>query len=389
MKVLQEHSPGCIKEQTIKNYSGLKIAIDASMCLYQFLIAVRQDGQSLTNENGDITSHLQGMFYRTIRLLDNGIKPVYVFDGKPPELKSGELAKRSERRADAEDGLKAAQEEGNAEDIEKFERRLVKVTKEHNNEVKHLLTLMGIPYVEAPGEAEATCAALCKAGLVYATGTEDMDALTFGTPRLLRHLTMPEQRKLPIIEIDLSIALRDLNMTQDEFIDFCILLGCDYTATIRNVGPSKAYELITEHKNIESSLKNLPERYVVPTDFLHKEAHAIFIEPDVIDVETVKLTWGKPDKDALVKYLSEEKGFNAERVGNGVQRMLTSRKFMSQTRLDSMFAPKATGASGSVNPAKIAAEKKKAEEAKQKANKRKNPTGGPSGSANSAKKARR
>ena len=87
-KLIADVAPAAIKENEIKNYFGRKVAIDASMSLYQFLIAVRQDGGAmLTTEDGSTTSHLMGMFYRTIRMVDNGIKPVYVFDGKPPTMK--------------------------------------------------------------------------------------------------------------------------------------------------------------------------------------------------------------------------------------------------------------------------------------------------------------
>lgn len=130
------------------------------MCLYQFLIAVRAEGAQLTSVDGETTSHLMGTFYRTIRLVENGIKPVYVFDGKPPQMKSGELNKRQERREEAQKSLDKATEAGDKVEIDKFNRRLVKVTKEHAEEAKQLLTLMGIPYVEAPCEAEAQCAAL-------------------------------------------------------------------------------------------------------------------------------------------------------------------------------------------------------------------------------------
>jgi flap endonuclease-1 len=147
-KVIGDHAPNAIKENEIKNFFGRKVAIDASMCIYQFLIAVRQeDGGNLTNENGETTSHLMGTFYRTIRLLENGIKPVYVFDGKPPEMKGHELVKRQERRADAQAGLDKATDEGDAENVEKFTRRLVKVTKEHSLECQKLLELMGVPCV--------------------------------------------------------------------------------------------------------------------------------------------------------------------------------------------------------------------------------------------------
>lgn len=148
-KLIADYAANAIKESEIKNYFGRKIAVDASMCIYQFLIAVRQEGGgNLTNEDGETTSHLMGMFYRTIRLMENGIKPVYVFDGKPPELKGGELVKRQERRADAKENLEKAADAGDAENVEKFTRRLVKVTKEHGEECRRLLGLMGVPCIE-------------------------------------------------------------------------------------------------------------------------------------------------------------------------------------------------------------------------------------------------
>jgi len=206
-RLISDNAPHAIKEHKLENYFGRKIAIDASMSIYQFLIAVRQAGGEgqLTNEAGEVTSHLTGMFYRTIRLMENGIKPVFVFDGKPPTMKGGQLAKRKERQQAAEAELtKLTEEGGAAEDIERQQKRLVRASREQSEEVKTLLRLMGVPVLDAPCEAEATCAAICKAGLVYATGTEDMDALTFGTPILLRHLQKAESAKLPILEINLQ-----------------------------------------------------------------------------------------------------------------------------------------------------------------------------------------
>lgn len=151
-KLIADVAPGAIKENKIENYFGRKVAVDASMSLYQFLIAVRSEGAQLTNAEGETTSHIMGTFYRTIRMVDNGIKPVYVFDGKPPTLKSGELEKRGEKRAEAEAALAKAKEEGNVEEVDKQSRRLVKVGKDHVEDCKQLLKLMGIPYIEAPCE---------------------------------------------------------------------------------------------------------------------------------------------------------------------------------------------------------------------------------------------
>merc|ERR1712142_1180835 len=162
---------------------------------------------------------------------------------------------------------------GAAEDVEKFNKRLVRVTSKHNEEAKKLLKSMGIPYVDAPGEAEASCAALVKAGKVFATGTEDMDSLTFGSSVVLRHLTFSEARKMPIKEYNLSKILDDLSLTQDEFIDLCILLGCDYCDSIKGVGPKRAIELIKQYRTIEEILKHLDtKKYPVPEDWMYKEA---------------------------------------------------------------------------------------------------------------------
>ncbi|NWI92234.1 FEN1 endonuclease, partial [Pitta sordida] len=288
-KLIADVAPGAIRENDIKSYFGRKVAIDASMSMYQFLIAVRQGADALHTEDGETTSHLMGMFYRTIRMVENGIKPVYVFDGKPPELKSGELAKRTERRAEAEKQLREAQEAGEEESVEKFSKRLVKVTPQHTQECKRLLALMGIPYVEAPGEAEASCAALVKAGKVYAAATEDMDCLTFGSPVLMRHLTASEAKKLPIQEFHLSRILQELRLTWEQFVDLCILLGCDYCGSIRGIGPKRAVELIREHKSIEAIVKHLDtKKYPLPENWLHREAQRLFLEPEVVDAEAVE-----------------------------------------------------------------------------------------------------
>uniref|UniRef100_A0A3B4EN55 Flap endonuclease 1 n=1 Tax=Pygocentrus nattereri TaxID=42514 RepID=A0A3B4EN55_PYGNA len=328
-KLIADQAPSAIKEQDIKNYFGRKIAVDASMCIYQFLIAVRQDGNVLQNEDGETTSHLMGMFYRTIRMLDSGIKPVYVFDGKPPQLKSGELEKRGERRAEAEKLLAQAQETGEQENIDKFSKRLVKVTKQHNDECKKLLKLMGVPYIEAPCEAEASCAALVKAGKVFATATEDMDGLTFGTSVLLRHLTASEA----------SFTLQLIHSSSLlQFIDLCVLLGCDYCGTIKGIGPKRAIDLIRQHGSIEEILENIDQsKHPAPEDWLYKEARGLFLEPEVVDCSNVELKWSEPDEDGLIQFMCAEKQFNEDRIRNGCKKIMKSRQGSTQGRLDTFF----------------------------------------------------
>ncbi|KAI0448201.1 DNA-repair protein rad2 [Xylaria telfairii] len=317
----------------------------SSMSIYSFLIAVRSDGQQLMNESGDTTSHLMGMFYRTLRMVDNGIKPLYVFDGAPPKLKSGELAKRFQRKAEANEDLEEAKETGTAEDVEKFSRRTVRVTREHNAECQQLLKLMGIPYIVAPTEAEAQCAVLARAGKVYAAASEDMDTLCFDSPILLRHLTFSEQRKEPIQEISVDRALEGLRMDRKQFVDLCILLGCDYLDPIPKVGPTTALKLIREHGTLEKVvefIQNDPKhKYTVPEDWPFADARALFFEPDVrkADDPLCDFKWEKPDIDGLVKFLCTDKGFNEDRVRGGAARLEKASKSSQQARLEGFFKP--------------------------------------------------
>ncbi|XP_034256035.1 flap endonuclease 1-like isoform X1 [Thrips palmi] len=355
-KLIADIAPLAVKENEIKNFFGRKVAIDASMSLYQFLIAVRSEGAQLTDAAGETTSHLMGTFYRTIRLIENGIKPVYVFDGKPPEMKSGELNKRAEKREEAQKSLQQAEEAGDTENIDKFNRRLVKVLPIHNEQCKNLLKLMGVPYIDAPCEAEAQCAALVKSGKVYATATEDMDALTFGSSVLLRHMTFSEARKMPIQEFHLSKVLEELELTHSEFIDLCILLGCDYCDSIRGIGPKRAIDLIKQHRNIETIIKNLDlKKYSLPENWPFQEARRLFMEPQVADPETLQLKWTDPDEEALVKYLCGDKNFNEERVRNGAKKLAKARTGTTQGRLDSFFK---------VLPSPSAGQKRKSEDSK-------------------------
>ena len=339
-KLISDHAPHAIKETKMESLFGRKIAVDASMSIYQFLIAVRQIGEGqLTNDNGEVTSHLTGMLYRTIRMLEAGIKPVFVFDGKAPTMKSGELAKRKERQKAAEAELtKLQQEGGSAEDIERQEKRTVRASREQSEEVKRLLQLMGVPVIDAPCEAEASCARLAAAGKVYGTGTEDADALTFGTPVLVRHLNAAEAKKQPIVEVNLAAALDGLQLSMPQFIDLCILCGCDYTDSIKGIGPITALKLIQEHGNIEGVLKNIDlKKHTLPEPFPFEEARKLFVEPEVCDAESVELKWGECDVAGLKQFLVEEKQFAEERVNKAIERMQKCKGKSNQGRLESFF----------------------------------------------------
>lgn len=338
--IIQEHVPNAIKNRDIKHFFGRKVAIDASMSLYQFLIAVRQqDGIQLSTSDGETTSHLMGVFYRTLRMIDNGIKPCYVFDGKPPILKSHELSKRTQRRDESEKKMNEATDQT---EILKHERRLVKVLPWHTEEAKKLLELMGIPYVNAPCEAESQCAELAKKGKCYGAASEDMDTLCYRTPFLLRHLTFSEARKEPISEIDTEIVLSGLELTLEQFIDLGIMLGCDYCESIKGVGPVTALKLIKEHNSLEKIIElieggKLNSKWKIPENWPYKEARELFLHPDVIDGNEVELKWKEPNEEGLIQFMCKEKGFNEERIRSGITRLKKGLKKGVQVRLDSFF----------------------------------------------------
>eukprot|EP00796_Vickermania_ingenoplastis_P000416 gene416-222_t len=314
-KLLYDKAPRSIREQEMKNYFGRKIAIDASMSIYQCIIAMKgfQDGQGveLTNAAGEVTSHLNGIFARTLRMVDEGIKPIYVFDGKPPSLKSITLDSRRQKAGEAEKKFEEAKEAGDNEQMEKMSKRTVRVTHEQNEEVKKMLTLMGIPVVQAVSEAEAQS---------WAVGTEDMDALTFGAKVMLRHLHFSDAKKRPILEVHLNDVLQETGLSMDQFIDLCILLGCDYLPKLPGIGPQKAWENIQKYGSIE------------------KIARALFKHPEVVPAEDVAIQFSEPDESGLMKFLVEEKLFNPERVTKGIARLKAAMKVKTQGRLD-QFLP--------------------------------------------------
>ncbi|GAB0492685.1 hypothetical protein MMPV_003953 [Pyropia vietnamensis] len=346
-KLLGDHAPGSIKDVELKSLFGRKIAIDASMSIYQFLVAVRQaGGESLTNDAGDVTSHLSGLFHRTVRLMEMGIKPVYVFDGAPPEMKSGELKKRSEAKAAAQAAAAKAQEEGNAELAEKYTRRVNSVTPAMTADCKVLLRAMGVPVVEAPCEAEAQCAAMAKAGLVYAMASEDMDSLTFGAPLLIRQMwagarTGADKKGVKPMTFNLEAALSGLDMTMAQFVDVCILCGCDYTDSIKGIGPTKALSLVRKFGELSAVINALKVegKYSIPDSFPVEEVRELFVSPKVTDPASLNLKWGQVDEAGLKALLVEQSQFKEETVQSGIARIRKSMKNSTQGRLDSFFKP--------------------------------------------------
>lgn len=302
LKFLSDY-PDLIQEKEIKNYYGKRIAIDISILMYQVVIAIRNSGSDLTNNKGQITSHILGLFNKTLAFLDKGIIPIFVFDGKPPILKQKILDARKQIRKKALEKLNEAQTES---DKIKYFKRSVCITREQMDQCRELLTLMGIPFINAPEEADSELAYLCKSNMVYAVLTEDMDILTFGSPKIIRNLT--SNKKIPL-EIKLSDILDKLKLSHDEFIELCILFGCDYCPNIADVKVSDMYQIYLKHKSIDKTLEELKTcGYVIPEVFEYTDAKQYFMNSthDVVSGEVLKLK--KPDIDKILNLLVNRYG---------------------------------------------------------------------------------
>jgi len=349
MSLLQEKAPGCIKKVQLDMLTGRIVACDASMAMYQFLVITQGFNQNtglteLTDKEGNRTAHLVGLLNRTIQFMENGIKPIWVFDGKAPELKRGEIAKRQKAKQEAQKKFEEAQESGDLEQALKHKVMNTTITSQMTADCKKMLRLMGCPVIEAPSEAEAQCASLVKLGKAYATATEDMDALTFGTEVLLRGFN---SKKEPILEVNLQQMLKELELNYEEFIDLCILCGCDYSEPLEGIGPVTAYKLIKENKRLEDVVKKLEEdnkkgtkkrKWVIPEHFTYPEARELFKNPEVIqDFSNVSIKWEKPKEEEMTSFLCGDKGFAEQRVANAIKKLKNLDGKGMQSRLENFF----------------------------------------------------
>lgn len=311
-----------------KDLEGRSVSIDAFNTLYQFLSTIRQrDGRPLTDENGNITSHLSGILYRNSSMVEKGIKPIYVFDGKSSELKSDTQAKRREVRDQAEKIYKEALAEGDTEKARKFAMRSSKLSSEIIESSKKLLSLMGIPYIEAKGEGEAQAAYLVSNGDAYAVASQDYDCLLFGAKRVVRNLAISSN--LGNLEYyELNRVLKELNVTREELIDMGILIGTDFCEGLKGVGAKTALKLA--HKGqLKEKLAELQEQSTHDLD----EVRELFLNHEINT--DYKIKWEKPKQDKLIEFLCYEHGFSVDRVTKASDKLKNLNS--SQGSLDAWF----------------------------------------------------
>jgi flap endonuclease-1 len=347
-KLISSKANGAVVVKTLQSYQGQNIAVDASVCIYQFLIAMRwaYRGHDLKNRNGQTSSHLLGFLTRTAGLMERDIYPLYVFDGPPPALKLNTLNARIQRQQEAQIALDSGALDSDLDEMKRLSKRTIRMNSGHVEECKKLLSLLGLPIIQAKSEAEATCAALVKSGLCSAISTEDMDALTLGAPRVTRHLSASEskKKKIPLTEIQLDVVLKSMKLTMDQFIDLCIMLGCDYHPKLAGLGPESAYEAIKCYGSIEgylSSAKNVKKK---PDLTLIQEVRQQFKHPEVTICTAEELMPQAPNESEIFQFLCKDRQFSVERVEKA---LLKVKSFQSQR-----FPTKAASAAGSPSSSK-------------------------------------
>ena len=314
------------EKTTLEAFSSKVIAIDAYNAIYQFLASIRgPDGLQLSDTDGRITSHLSGLLYRNINFLSLGIKPVYVFDGKPPSLKTAEIERRKQIKKDATVKYEKAIAAGNMEDARKFAQQTTSMKDGMVKDSKQILMYFGIPYIDAPSEGEAMAAHLTNTGQAYASASQDFDSILCGAKRLIRNFTNSGRRKIPnrntYVEIEPEIietqkTLDSLGITREQIVDVGILIGTDFNPNgFDRIGPKTALKMIKQY----SRLEDIPQIQEQLNEIDYQQIRKIFLEPIVADVD--EIVFGDVDYEGMTNYLVKERSFSEDRIQSSLNRL--------------------------------------------------------------------
>lgn len=293
---------GIINEIKLSELKGKKIAIDISLLIYQIIIGIRNSGSDIFNNQGKSVSHIFGLFNKITMLLRNKIIPIFVFDGIASELKQKTIEKRRKKKYNA---IIKMNETYDINEKIKYFKQTVSLTKEILDECKEILDLMGIPYIIAPEESDSQCAYMVKERLVDAVYTDDMDILTFWSPRIIKNLFNKNKK---VLEIKLDTILNKLNLSQEQFIEFCLLLGSDYNNGLTSINYTIIYNFYQENKNIKKTLEALKVHNYKVRFFNYKSIKDYYIKSPHIKINLENLKLKNIDKNKLVDCLVNKYG---------------------------------------------------------------------------------
>jgi flap endonuclease-1 len=321
------------------------VAVDAHLFLYQFLTTIRQrDGSFLTDSQGRVTSHLSGLFMRNAKLMQQGLRLAYVFDGKAPELKMREREKRRKLKEEAEIKYEEAKKKEDIDEMKKYAARTTRLTKEMIEESKELIKAMGIPMIQAPSEGEAQAAHMVREDKAYAVASQDADSLLFGSPKLLRNLSLAGKRKKtnklayetikPEI-VSLADTMNDLGISNDQLIVLGMLVGTDFNdGGIKGIGPKNAIKLVKKYPDDFDSLF-MEVKWNDLFDYPWTDVFYLFKKMPVTD--DFSLDWRELDRDKVYEILVEEHDFSEERVNSTIEKLIKEKENQTQKGLGEFF----------------------------------------------------
>lgn len=340
--IIKNYANSSIRDITLNELWGKKIAVDTSIYLYRF-----------KHFNNDI---LSGFTRQILKLLKNGITPFYIFDGKPPEEKKEVLDTRKNRKAylhykceilenimlkkdnmenylenielskekltEYFNSFKDINNEECLKELNKVKKQIITITKNDNILLKQYFDLLNIPYYECNGEAETFCAILSKEKIVNGCLTEDTDFLASGGQNLYKNFNINRNF---LTNVNLDNILEQLELSYKEFLDLCILCGCDYTTKINGIGPITSLKMIKKYNNIEAIIEEIKtkKKYKIPENFDYKNARKLFLEPNFsydINFLKSKLKMNNVDSVEIINFLEN----NSLKLSKGIKKEINN-----------------------------------------------------------------
>jgi flap endonuclease-1 len=268
--LIKKHAPSAFEPVNLNLLRGKTLCVDSSIFLYKFRY-------TYTTEN----FHILGFFNLINKYSSYDIKLIFVFDGCPPEAKFRILHERRKKKEKLKERLDnfvhpefidSDSEEPDLNQqalIQRLEKSTRTVNRQHSTDLMELLNSIGIPFFACPTEAEKGCVFLQKHGYADHILTEDTDSLTFGGSSII----------FGNLICSLKTVLREMELSMEQFVDLCILCGCDYTTKIRGIGPVNALKLIKKHGLID----NFPE--IPAPDFNYLLARKLFKVDEYYQIE--------------------------------------------------------------------------------------------------------
>jgi flap endonuclease-1 len=302
---------------------GKKVVVDGTNYLVKYL-------SKMTHWNRDDrnpVSHLVGLFYLAINLLERKLRPVFVFDGMPMEEKrkvpSYKIMKLIYLWKKYSDGVHYKDETRKEVALQDpsfvFEKVIV--------EAMEFVKLLGLPVIRAPSEGEAQACKLVRDRLAHAVVSQDYDVLLFGSLNMIKELDF---EKNTLLLVRLKDNLKNLGISHPQLVDLALLIGTDLNkGGVKGIGPKKALKMILEHGNLET----INEK-VIPLEFNFKKLRAKFLNPPTIEFIPI---FRYPNLQVLKSYLRGK--MPQERIIKGLSRLKNGFDFfkLRQQRIEAFL----------------------------------------------------